>query len=349
MVGGGAYDSGARHQRTAIALGLPLLSRAAEAVPIPNDGTPFVFVDYGSATGFNTFVPAREVIAAVRRRAGANIPVCVVHDDQPDNDFGALFRTVATSSESYARLEGVFPLAVGRSFFEPVVPAAFASIGWSANAAHWISAAPHPVPGSLAFRRPRDGVDTAFARQAHEDWTRFLGERAKELRQGGQIVVVMVEADEEGVCGADHFVDLLYAALAEKVRSGAIRAEEVARMVLPIYFRTEREIRAPFASGDIAAALSLVEHEHAVLHDPLWAAFEASGDPSAFARAHVTWQRGYTENVVESALDTDRRPDERRAIIEALYDDVRARVEARPADARCSWRLALLRMIRRSP
>ena len=346
MVGGGSYDEGARHQRTAIALGMSLLGRAAETVPIPTDGAPFVFVDYGSATGFNTFAPAREIISAVRRRARTNVPVCVVHNDQADNDFAALFQLVSTSPDSYVRDALVFPLCVGRSFYGPVVPAGFVSLGWSANAVHWLSAAPHAVPGSLTFRRPDGGVDTPFARRAHEDWTSFLAERATEVRPGGQLVVVMVEADETGSCGADHFLDVLTGVLADKVESGTLRREEVARMVVPLYFRTEREICLPFTSSALDARLALVEYEHAVLDDPLWAAFERTGDKAAFARTHVAWLRGYSENTLFSVLDADRSPERRRAIADAVYDEVRARVEARPSDARCSWRLALLRIAR---
>jgi len=168
MLGGGGYDEGARHQRTAVALALPLLARAAEKVPLPADGAPFVFADYGSATGFNTFAPARAIISVVRRRAGSSVPVCVLHNDQADNDFAALFKLVAASPETYALDAKVFPFGAGRSFYGPVAPAGFVSIGWSANAVHWLSAAPHAVPGSLTFRRADGGGDTAFARRAHE-------------------------------------------------------------------------------------------------------------------------------------------------------------------------------------
>src|SRR5262249_7721499 len=136
--------------------------------------------------------------AIVRRRAGAAIPVCIVHDDQPDNDFAALFRLVASSPESYAREPGVFPLAVGRSFFGSVFPPGRASIGFSANAVHWLSAAPHAVDDHLWFQRPGDDVETAFAAQARADWTRFLVERAAALQRGGQLVIAMVEADARG-------------------------------------------------------------------------------------------------------------------------------------------------------
>jgi hypothetical protein len=347
MVGGGAYDEGAQHQRTAVALAMPLLARAAEAAPIPIDGSPFLFVDYGSATGSNTFAPAREIISAVRRRAGASVAVGVVHNDQADNDFAALFRLVATSVESYARDPKVFPSAVGRSFYGPVVPARSVSLGWSANAVHWLSAAPHPVPGALTFRRPDGRTDTPFSQRAHEDWTTFLAERAEELRSGGELVVVLVEADEAGSSGADHFLDELRGVLDDAAGSGTLREHEIARMVLPLYFRTEREVCLPFASEKLSGRLALVEHEHAILDDPLWATFERTDDVAAFAIAHVAWLRGYSEATLFSVLDTDRDLECRKRIADSIYDEVRVRVEARPTGARCSWRLGLLRIARR--
>jgi hypothetical protein len=347
MVGGGGYDEGARHQRTAVALALPLLARAAETVPIPMDRSPFVFVDYGSATGFNSFAPAREIISAVRRRAGTSVPVCVVHNDQADNDFAALFQLVASSPDSYVSDPKVFPLAIGRSFYGPVLPPGSVSLGWSANAVHWLSAAPRPIPGSLTFRRADGAGDTAFAQRAHEDWASFLTERAVELRHGSELVIVLVEADESGSSGADHFLDVLAGVLVDAVRTGALRPHEIARMVVPLYFRTEREVCLPFASKELDGRLALVEHQHAILDDPLWAAFERTGDKAAFAIAHVAWLRGYSETVLFSLLDTDRSPERRKGIADSVYDEVRTRVEARPNDARCSWRLGLLRVARR--
>jgi hypothetical protein len=346
MIGGGAYDAGACHQRTAIELAMPLLVRALEECPVPQGGEPFVFVDYGSATGFNSFAPARAVVAAVRNRAGYDIPVCVVHNDQADNDFSTLFRLVSASPESYAREPLVFPAAVGRSFYGPVLPSRFASLGWSANAVHWLSAAPHLVEGHLWFRRPPDGVDTSFARQADADWTCFLAERARELPPDGQLVVTMVETDESGASGADHFLELLRDVLADRLLSGALRREEVARMIVPLYYRTEREIRAPFHARDLGGRLALVEYEHATLHDPLWATFQRNGDAVAFARAHVAWQRAFSEHALFSGLDDDRSTAERRTTADGVYEDLRERVEARPAQACCTWRLAVLRMVR---
>jgi hypothetical protein len=53
--------------------------------------------------------------------------------------------------------------------------------------------------------------------------------------------------------------------LADRVGAGTLRREEVARMVVPLYFRTEREVCLPFASKKLDGSLALVEHEHAVL------------------------------------------------------------------------------------
>lgn len=341
-----AYDAGACHQRTAIDLLTPLLLRALDDCALPERDDSFVFVDYGSATGGNSFVPVHHAISTVRRRSGAETPVCVVHNDQPHNDFSTLFRQILTGPGTYAREPLIFPLAVGRSFFGPVVPPGFVSMGWSSNAVHWLSAAPHPVEGHLWFRRPAGSVDTAFGRRAHTDWANFLEHRSHELKPKGQLVATMVEADESGASGADHFLDRLRRIVLERLASGTLRPEEVARMHLPLYYRTEREIRAPFESLDLASRLVLAEYEHATLHDPLWAAFEQSGDSETFAHAHVAWQRAFSEHALFSVLDGDRSLDERRALADDIYEELRQRVAARPQGARCTWQVALLRMIR---
>jgi hypothetical protein len=342
-----AYDAGAHHQRTAIDLVLPLFLRALDECAMPRRGDSFVFVDYGSATGFNSFVPVHHAVSTVRRRSGPETPLCVVHNDQPDNDFSTLFRQIIASPGTYGREPLVFAFAVGRSFFGPVVPPGFASIGWSANAVHWLSAPPHPVEGDLWFRRPADSVDTAFGRRARGDWVTFLEHRARELRPGGQLVVTMVEADENGAAGADHFLDRLRDVVRERLASGALRPQEVARMHVPLYYRSEREIRAPFESPDLAARFVLAEYQHGTLPDPLWAAFEQSGDAEAFARAHVAWQRAFSEHALFSVLDGDRSPEKGRALADEIYEELRQRVADAPEGACCTWRLALLRMIRK--
>jgi hypothetical protein len=67
----------------------------------------------------------------------------VVHTDLPGNDFSALFQTLADDPESYLRGDpAVFASAVGRSFYEQILPAGSVTLGWSSWAVQWLSRVP---------------------------------------------------------------------------------------------------------------------------------------------------------------------------------------------------------------
>ncbi|CAN5894082.1 hypothetical protein BH18ACT11_BH18ACT11_14030 [soil metagenome] len=75
MEGKGFYNRHSRPQHSAVAFGLPLLERAVEAVPLPDQGDVFRVADYGVAGGHNSMEPVRTVIDVVRRRASADLAV----------------------------------------------------------------------------------------------------------------------------------------------------------------------------------------------------------------------------------------------------------------------------------
>ncbi len=140
MRGKGFYNENSRVQQSASAFALPLLVEAADSAPLPAAGQgSFVVADYGSSQGRNSLLPMRTVVEHIRHR-DADVAIEVVHNDLPDNDFSALFRTVAISDQSYmVGATRTFSSAVGRSFFERIFPDDRVRVGWSAIAAHWLS------------------------------------------------------------------------------------------------------------------------------------------------------------------------------------------------------------------
>src|SRR5579883_3680506 len=119
MEGQGAYNRHARSQAIGGLLAVPLFEQAARMVK-PGPG-PLLIADYGSSQGRNSLRPMRAAIAVMRERFAPEMPICVCHTDLPGNDFAALFQTLHNDPDSYAQ-PNVFPFAVGRSFFGPVLP-----------------------------------------------------------------------------------------------------------------------------------------------------------------------------------------------------------------------------------
>lgn len=122
MEGDGAYNRHARHQTVAASAASRILEQAVSN-QVLDDGTgSIVIADYGSSQGRNSLAPIGAAISRLRRRLAPAHPIFVYHVDQPSNDFNSLFEALA-SPESYARADpNVFPCAIGRSFYENVLP-----------------------------------------------------------------------------------------------------------------------------------------------------------------------------------------------------------------------------------
>src|ERR1700722_142438 len=136
MEGRGAYDRHAELPASGGAFALPHFERAVRTLPLDTGDQPIVIADYGSSQGKNSLAPMRIAIEALRRRRGPDRPIVVYHVDLPANDFNALFETLQDDPERYVLNQpNVFPCAIGRSFYESVLPPGGVHIGWSSYAA----------------------------------------------------------------------------------------------------------------------------------------------------------------------------------------------------------------------
>src|SRR5262249_58204393 len=119
----------------------------------------------------------------------------------------------------------------------------------STYAAVWLTEIPTLIPGHFFPARSSGMVRTQFDRQGAKDWETFLSLRAKELRPGGRLVVVLPGIADDGSSGFTHVIDEANAALEEMVADGAITAEERSRMTVGAYPRRKRDLLAPFAAN----------------------------------------------------------------------------------------------------
>jgi len=75
-----------------------------ETSPSTRATAPIVIADYGSSQGKNSLAPMRSAIAPLPGRISARPPICVVHADVAENDFGTLFDAVDTAPDNYPNL-----------------------------------------------------------------------------------------------------------------------------------------------------------------------------------------------------------------------------------------------------
>ena len=141
----------------------------------------------------------------------------------------------------------MFPCAIGRSFYEQVLPPESVHLGWSSNAAMWLRRIPTVIPGHFWSGRSTGAVRAAFERQAAQDWEMFLSLRAREMKLGARMVIVLPTVPNEQASGIAELMDHANAVLEDMVDEGAIGADERAGMVLGSHPRQKDELLARFA------------------------------------------------------------------------------------------------------
>src|SRR5208283_487279 len=140
------YTQSSRLQAAGLPRAIALFERIAEQVALPTSPQPIIIADYGAANGRNSLKPMSAAIAVLRRRTRHDHAILVAHTDVADNDFTALFRTLADDPESYLHLDtATFASAIGRSFYGQIVPSKTVNLGWTSWATQWLSRMPCEV------------------------------------------------------------------------------------------------------------------------------------------------------------------------------------------------------------
>ncbi len=285
MEGHGVYNRSSRVQAAGLAPAIPLLERAAQTVLLSETADdPLVIADYGSSEGKNSLAPMTVAIRAIRERAGVERAISIVHTDLPGNDFSALFQTLINDPGSYLRGQpATFASAVGRSFYEQILPSNSVTLGWSSWALQWLSRTPGPIPDQVQVACSRDDRARAeYSRQSAEDWRNFLTCRSRELRPGGKLVLQMMALHDDGDFGYRPLLTALYSAITSLVSEGFISEDEMHRMAIPTVGRSRSDLLAPFSEerqlGDLAIeALDVFDAE-----DSIWRQFERDRDAGGF-------------------------------------------------------------------
>ena len=329
MEGGGSYNRHARVPAGGGGLALPLLEQAAQNIALDAGDEPVVIADYGSSQGKNSLAPMRAAIRVVRTRVGPDRAISVVHIDQAANDFNTLFDVLDRDPERYSVDDpNVFPSAIGRSFYQNVLPREQVHLGWSSYAAVWLNHIPMLIPGHFISVASSGEVRKAFERQAATDWELFLSLRSMELRDGGRLVVVLPGLNDDGLTGFEPIFRYVTSALAEMVEEGTISNEERGRMVLGSYPRRTSELLAPFSADGQLLDLIVKHCELVGLPDAAWLDYERDTNRELLASRHAGFFRSIFVPSLASAL-TD--PEKRQVFADAMDQKLKTHLVNQPA------------------
>lgn len=327
-----SYTASSRLQAAGLRPAIALFEKAASEVPLPAAPQPIVMADYGAATGHNSLLPICSAVRAIRQRTRLDHSVLIAHTDVPDNDFSALFRTLTEDPDSYLHEDSnTFPTAVGRSFYEQILPTSSVHLGWSSWAVQWLRRVPAPIPDhvQMAYSASAE-VRAAYAKQAADDWLAFIGCRGRELRRGGRLVVMTMAVDDAGEFGYRPLLAALVDTLNELAGHGLLSADEVHRMCIPTVGRSKADFMAPFAPKGRFEQLEIEHLEVFDAEDRYWKQYQINKDAAIFGRQWASFLRATVFRTLARALDgglTDARAE---AFFDRLEGGVGERVAAAP-------------------
>jgi hypothetical protein len=346
MKGAGYYDQHSGAQLSSIQVLQDWVDDAVANLPLPAPAQPVTVLDLGSSEGRNALRLMEAVVAGLRRRTGQ--PVQTIYSDLASNNFNRLFANVDEARRAGHYPAGVYPSAVGGSFYGPLLPPGTVHLATCFNAILWLDRLPEvPVPVGVAYRRPhppRPGLvvspeaTAAFTRQAEQDLVRFLECRARELVPGGKLLLA-TPGDTDQARVSDGVFEVLDDACLDLVAAGRLKREEYERLTMPCYYRTVAELLAPLERADspVRGAFAVERAQALEVPTPYIVEFRRGGDVAAYAAAHTGFLRAISEPVVRAALN---RPEEGARTVESLYERIRARLLAEPE--RYLWRYILV-------
>lgn len=294
----------------------------------------------GCADGGTSLDLWRSVIKHIRRSSDSDIQV--LYADQARNDFNALVQILhgLTQFESYLpESSNVHVLESGSSFYLPILPANSLHLGFSATAMHWLRGKPTDITDHVHMVGASGAELATFRKQAANDWETILLERARELKPGGQLVLINFCIDEQGRylghTGGVNMFDNFNRNWQTFVDDGIISAAEYRAMTLPQYYNTVEEFSRPLIDPSnrvYQAGLRLQQIETATVACPFAEAWKEHGDAAKFASEYIPTIRSWNESIFKGALSPDRSEQERGEIIEQYYGTYQSQVERNPAE-----------------
>src|SRR5262249_7295148 len=327
MQGGGFYNRHGWMQAAGVTAALPALARAAAAVPIE---WPVMVADYGASQGRNSLRPMQIAIEGLRARA-MNVPITVIHVDQPGNDFSSLFALLNSSPDSYLQMHPqTYAAAVGRSFFEPVLAPASVTLGWSSFAVMWLTGTRPEALGYVSAALTPPKVLVHLRAQGAADWRRFLAARAGELRPGGRLVVLAAGPAEQGFASTGPLMQRLATTLRQLVVDGRLSEAACSRAFIPTLPRLGTELRAPFAEGAFAGLALEDQQDWPDFPDSAWERYQQDGDSGALADAYLGFVQATFLPSLLYSLEPFSSTSERQSTVDTLEAAIRSAIKTDP-------------------
>ncbi|KAK9056883.1 hypothetical protein SSX86_024247 [Deinandra increscens subsp. villosa] len=257
--GESSYANNSLVQETGIRKAMPLLKHSIKGLANSHVFNDCLSVgDLGCSSGRNTLLVASTIIDIVYEVCQENnhkVPqfqVCL--NDLFANDFNAIFKLLP---EFYAKVKKekgesfgpCFVSAVPGSFYGRLFPDRSLHLVNSANCNHWLSQVPEGLQNNgsniCMTRTSPPNVHKAYRKQFHNDFTKFLQMRSKEVVRDGRMVLTFPARSLVDPTTDECFAqfELLGQSLVDMLMEGLVRESDINSFNIPIYYACKDEVK----------------------------------------------------------------------------------------------------------
>src|SRR5262245_4176425 len=140
MKGAGYYDRHSGAQLSGIQALQDWVDDAVTDLPLLAPMQPVAVLDLGSSEGHNAIRLMAAIVAGLRRRTDQ--PLQTIYSDLASNNFNQLFVNLEEARRAGLFAAGVYPGAVGGSFYGPLLPPGTVHLATSFNSVQWLDRLP---------------------------------------------------------------------------------------------------------------------------------------------------------------------------------------------------------------
>ncbi|KAK4259195.1 hypothetical protein QN277_005551 [Acacia crassicarpa] len=303
-MGNTSYANNSLVQRKVLALTKPIREEAMTKLYRKMLPKSLVIADLGCSSGPNTFFVVSEVIKTVEklcRELNHQSPEYQVFlNDLPGNDFSNIFRSLSSFKDrlSHEMVSGVGPcflFGVPGSFYGRLFPSKSFHFVHASYSLQWLSQVPDGVENNkgniyMASTSPSN-VLKAYYQQFQKDFSFFLECRAKEVVEGGYMVLIFLgrKSDDPSTKEGCLIWELMAKALNDMASMGIIKEGEVDSFNIPQYTPSPSEVeRVVVKEGSFSINRVEVSAVNWNAYDDGW-----NTENSKFSESEVARDGGY--------------------------------------------------------
>ncbi len=323
MLKNGNYAENSAPQKSQLQQLMPFVQDSSQYCTISNS---VCVADYGSSDGANSISWMKECIKSIKVR-NPSAEISTVFIDVPRNDWNYLLSGPAASLES-------FVFAVGRSFYQQVLPSNTLSLGVASTSFHWLTESPSEVGDHILGQFSSDKkIQELWSRNAREAWRALMELRSKELMKGGRMLVTGLAWKDDGK-GFRKVFGTLNTSLQLLVDKKKLHPSQKKRIAIPMYIRSAEES----TQGLEDVPLKLVHSQIYEEDSPLFLSYSQHGNLDLFAEQFAKFIRAAYEPIIRHLISIEDKCCSVDETMNALWEEYASQVKQFPQEvSRCNF------------